>query len=108
MTVTLACAVGGGLCKLVQMASGLEEQEFYRRYPASWWIVVTMGSGFVIGLAYTVRKNLDIDPNVQLRLQPDEVLKEVPADPDRKPWYDEALRLLNTRWNAQRKGRRSR
>jgi len=107
MMVIFACAVGGGPCKLVQMACGLEEQEFYRQRPADWWIVVAMGSGFIIGLAYVVRKNLDIDPNVQLRSQPDEVLKGVLADPDCRPWYHEALRLLNKRWNAQQNSRRS-
>jgi len=106
MVVTSACAVGLGLYKLVQLSTGLEEQEFYRQYPASWWIVVTMGSGFIIGLAYSVRKSLDIDPNVQLRSQADEALMDVLADPDYKPWHPEAQNLLAERHSLSHSRRR--
>lgn len=99
MVVTLACAVGGGLYKLVQLSTGLEEQEFYRQYPASWWIVVTMGSGFIIGLAYVVKKSLDIDPNVQLRSESDKALKDVLADPEYDLWHPEAQSLLAERYS---------
>lgn len=102
----MACAVGSGLYKLVQLSTGLEEQEFYRQYPASWWIVVAMGSGFIIGLAYSVKKSLDIDPNVQLRSQADEALMDVLADPEYRPWHPKAQSLLAERHSPSHSRRR--
>ncbi len=47
-----------GVLKLIQWISGLEEQEFYKQYPASWYVVVVLGVVFVSGLFYLVLKIL--------------------------------------------------
>lgn len=91
------CFVGLGLMALVQWICGFEEQEFYKQYPASWYVVVTLGFGFIAGLIYSVKKSRDTHPNIQLRTKPDDVLHSVLADPDYGPWHKEAQRLLSQR-----------
>jgi len=86
-----------GLLKLVQVLLGLEEQEFYDKYPVSWWIVVSVGFIFIASLIYTIKRTLDVHPNIQLRSKPDDVLKGVLADPGYQLWHQEAHRLLNKR-----------
>ena len=93
--------VGLGLFKLIQIIAGLGEQEMYEKFPASWWIVVLMGFIFVAGLFYSVKKTMDIHPNIQLRSKPDGELRRVLADPEYKPWHQEAQRLLEQRQETQ-------
>ena len=80
--IVLGSFLGLGLFKLVQVMLGLGEQEMYEKYPASWWIVVSMGLIFIVGLIYSVKKTVDIHPNIQLRSKPDDELKKVLADPE--------------------------
>ena len=99
--IVLVSFLGLGLFKLVQVIAGLGEQEIYKKYPASWWIVITMGFIFIAGLIYSVKKTVDIHPNIQLRSKPDEELKRVLADPEYEPWHQEAQRLLDQRQETQ-------
>jgi len=99
--VVAASFVGLGLFKLIQIIVGLGEQEMYKKYPASWWIVVTMGALFIVGLIYSVKKTMDIHPNIQLRFKSDEHLKKVLTDPEYEPWHQEAQRLLDQRQKTQ-------
>ena len=97
----VAGLVGLGLFKLVQILCGLGEQEMYKQYPASWWVVVSLGLIFIAGLIYSVRKTVDIHPNIQLRSKPDDVLEKIIADPEYRPWHQEAQRLLDQRKGTQ-------
>jgi hypothetical protein len=89
--------LGLGFLKIIQVFLGLEEQEFYRQYPAGWWAVVSLGGLFIASLLYGVKKSLDMDPNVQLRSKPDDVLLSVLRDPEYEPWHSEARTLLMKR-----------
>ena len=89
--------VGLGMFKLAQVLTGLKEQELYKRYPVTWWIAVILGFIFIAALFYSVKKTMDIHPNIQLRSKSDSILKQVLADPEYALWHDEAQRLLNQR-----------
>jgi hypothetical protein len=90
-----------GLFKLIQILSGLSEQDMYRRHPASWWIAVSLGFLFISALVYSVKKTVDIHPDIQLRAKPDDVLLDVLADPKYKLWHQEAQRILDKRKETQ-------
>lgn len=95
------CALGSilglGILRLVQVAAGIEERDFYRRYPTGRWIAASLGLLFIGALIYSVKKVMDVHPNIQLRKQPDEELHRVLADPDYALWHNEARRLLAAR-----------
>ena len=100
--LNIACSfVGLGLFKLIQRLAGLSESEMYKRYPASWWVAISLGFIFLAGLIYAVKKSVDIHPNIQLRSKNDSVLKEVLADTEYTLWHPEAQRLLDQRGKTQ-------
>lgn len=86
--------MGLALLKLVQWISGFDEQQFFKRFPAGEYLIVILGIGFTAGIIYSVKKILDTHPNIQLRNQPADVLRQVLDDPDYASWHDEANRLL--------------
>jgi len=58
--------IGLGLFKLTQFISGMEEAEFYDKYPASWWIVVSLGFLFIASLFYVLKCASDLNSDLQL------------------------------------------
>ncbi len=91
------CFAGLGLLALVTHLLGLEEKEFYERFPAGWWVVVVLGFTFIGSLVFMAKKAMDVHPNIQLRSKPDDAIKQVLKDPEYEPWHNEAQRLLNMR-----------
>jgi hypothetical protein len=94
---TGVCFAMLGLMALLRNVLGLEEQEFYEKYPAGWWAVVALGFTFLASLVYAAKKTADTHPNIQLRSKSDEVLENVLADPEYELWHHEAQRLLDHR-----------
>lgn len=95
--------IGLAVSAAVRWILGISERELYDRYPWSWWIVITLGAGFIWGLFYIVKKKYDLHPNIQLRRKPDEDLHQILADPDYRLWHEEAQRLLNIREEKARR-----
>ncbi len=92
--ITIATLVGLLLLKIVQMSIGIDEQEFYKKYPLGWYLVLFLGFSFMGSLIYGVKKSMDTHPNIQLRKKSKEELKSVLDDPDYYLWHDEAQNLL--------------
>jgi len=91
------CFVLLGLIALVRTVLGIEEQALYEKYPVSWWAATALGLAFALSLVYAVKKNVDVNPNIQLRSKPDEFLEGILADPEYQLWHEEANRLLDHR-----------
>jgi hypothetical protein len=99
LSILAIAGIFGGLAilKLIQVLLDLDEQEFYKRYPIGWWIVVILGLSFIAALIYSVIKKITIDPRIQLRDKSDETIQSILNDPDYELWHPEAQRQLDER-----------
>ena len=91
------CFTALGVLKFFSWIGGLTEQQAYRQYPMAWYLVVVLGATFMIGLFYTVKKALDINPNVQLRSKTDDELRAILNDLGYAPWHSAAKKILEGR-----------
>jgi len=89
--------VGLGILALVWILLGLEEREFYQRYPIGWWAAVFLGLLYVAALVYCVVKTFAIDPDIQLRGKSDEEVQRILEDPEYGLWHHRARRQLAQR-----------
>ena len=84
---TIACVIGLVSLKLVQMSTGIDEQEFYQKYSSARYLVLFLSFSFMVSLIYTIKKQFDTNPSIQLRRKSIDELKKIYDDPDYAKWH---------------------
>ncbi|MBN2591693.1 MAG: nuclear transport factor 2 family protein [Sedimentisphaerales bacterium] len=84
---TIACVIGLVVLKLIQMSMDIDEQEFYLRYSSGRYLVLFFSFLFMASLVYTVKKQFDTNPSIQLRRKSLDELKKIYNDPDYAKWH---------------------